>query len=113
MYMPSRFVSGLLLMLLLCSLVSCYHYGDLWPLKKTAEQEEFQVFEDPEGEIGDALVREMRLYRDTDGYISYSGAETDVVIMDENGLNEANPPHNNRSLDDPRYGTCSIRVQQL
>ncbi len=81
-----------------------YHCRDLYPYKKRlAEQEEFQVFEDPEGEIGDALVREMHLYRDTDGYISGSGAEADVVIVDENGgLHQSNP--HCRNLSDPGYG---------
>ncbi len=69
-----------------------------------AEQEEFQVFEDPEGEIGDALVREMHLYKDTDGYISGSGVEdADMILVDENGgLNQSNP--HCRNLNDPGYG---------
>ncbi len=67
--------------------------------KKMAEQEEFQVFEDPEGELGDALAREMHLYKDTDGNISGSGTEADMVIVDENGLREPNP--NGRNLNDP------------
>ncbi len=66
-----------------------------------AEQEEFQVFEDPEGEIGDALVREMHLYKDMDGYISGSGTEADVVIVDENGLHQSNS--HGRNLNDPGY----------